>query len=268
MSDGVTTSRAQHPGTLSDRLIGRTRWIAIRGLAGVTSGVLVLGIGGRLVMLASRLLHPETTGRLTENGNRIGDFTVEGTLALLVFGGLAGGLFASVVWTIVKDWVPDNSLLVGLGAVAMGGFLLVEADNPDFQILSPPGLDLVLLLSLVFLFGVVLHRVDSVLERRLPSFRRVLSTAFYSLLVLVGVPLVIPTFGNFVSSDFCGCEPPPVWTGVLLAVTAVATIWWWILDLRGAESPPAHVRLLGRVATGAAVLAGGVHLTAQIVTIL
>jgi hypothetical protein len=52
-------------------LIGRIRWIAVGGLAGVVSGVLVLGLGGRLVMLASRLLHPDTAGRLTENGNRI-----------------------------------------------------------------------------------------------------------------------------------------------------------------------------------------------------
>jgi hypothetical protein len=253
---------------LSDRLIGRLRWIAVRGLAAVTSGVLVLGLGGRLVMFASRLLHDDAVGRVTENGNRIGEFTLEGTLGLLVFGGLAGGLFAGVVWAIVKDWVPDSPLVVGFGAVAIGGFLLVGADNPDFVILTPPGFDLLLLLILVFLFGVVLHRLDKVLDRRLPSRRGTLSTVVYSLLVAVGALVTIPTFGIFLTSGFCGCADPPIWTGILLAVTAVTTVCWWALDLRGAASPPDRLRMLGRSATAATAIAGAVHLASQVLAIV
>jgi hypothetical protein len=254
--------------TFSDRLIGRIRWIAVGGLAGVVSGVLVLGLGGRLVMLASRLLHPDTAGRLTENGNRIGVFTTEGTLALVAFGGLAGGLIAGVVWVIVKEWIPDNPLLVGIGAVAIGGFLLVKADNRDFLILDPPGFDLLLLLGLVFLFGLVLHWFDQVFERRLPDRRGALSTIVYSLLVAVGAPVTIPTFGNFFSSSICACAEPPIWTGVFLVAAAVATVWWWALDLRGVGAPPANLRLFGRLATAGATVAGAVHLTTQIVAIL
>lgn len=266
MSDEVATGQASVAGSASARLIERLRWISVRGLAAVISGVLVLGLGGRLVMLLSRLIHPDAVGRFTENGNRIGEFTVEGTLALLIFGGLAGGLFAGVVWVIVKDWIPDRSPIVGLGTVSIGGFLLIEADNRDFLILTPPGLDIVLLLTLVFLFGVVLHRLDRVLDRRLPTGGPI-STIVYSLLTAVGVAVAIPAFGNFFSSDFCSCVEPPVWTGVFLAVTAVVTVTWWALHLRGVEEAPPRLRQIGRVATAAAALAGAVHLTTQIVAI-
>ncbi len=39
-----------------------------------------------MVMLASRLIHPDAVGRITENGNRIGEFTLEGTIGLILFG--------------------------------------------------------------------------------------------------------------------------------------------------------------------------------------
>ena len=267
MSGEVTASHVPIASSLTDRLRERLRWIAVRGLAAVIAGVLVLGLGGRLVMFISRLLHPDAVGRLTENGNLIGEFTIEGTLGLLIFGGLSGGLFAGVVWVIVKEWIPDNPMLVGLGATAIGGFLLIEADNRDFLILTPPGLDVFLLLALVFLFGVVVHRFDKGFDRRLPA-RGLISTIVYSLLAAAGLAMAIPTFGNFFSSGFCGCQEPPVWTGVLLAATAVVTLAWWVMALRGREAPSPSLRLWGRILTTATVVAGGVHLTGQILAII
>jgi hypothetical protein len=61
---------------------------------------------------------------------------------------------------------------------------------------------------------------------------------------------------------------PPIWTGILLAVTAMATVWWWALDLGGAEAPPHNLLAFGRVATAGAAAAGAVHLTSQILAIL
>jgi hypothetical protein len=254
--------------TFSARLTGRIRWIAVRGLAAASAGVIVLGLGGRLAMFLSRLLHPDSVGRFTENGNQIGDFTVAGTLGLLLFGGLAGGLFAGVVWVIVKKWISDNPLLVGLGTVAIGGFLLIEADNRDFTILDPPAVDVTLLLALVFAFGVVMHRLDVVFDRRLPTGRRGLWALVYALMAAVGVLLAIPTFGNFFSTNFCACAEPPIWTGILLIVTSVATLCWWVLGLRGAVAPPDNLRLVGRIGTAGAAVAGAIHLVGQIAAIV
>ncbi len=62
---------------------------------------------------------------------------------------------------------------------------MVEADNTDFAILGDPRADLVLLLGLIFVFGVVLFWLD----RRLPEVGGTTSIVVYSLLVAVGVPL-------------------------------------------------------------------------------
>lgn len=260
--------RAESPVSTSRRLATRVRWIAVRGVAAAVSGVLVLGVGGRLVMFISRVLHPDAAGRITENGNRIGEFTVDGTIELIVFGGLLSGVVAGVVWVLIREWIPDNPALVGAGAVAIGGFALVEADNPDFVILVDPRVDLVLLLGLLFLFGVALHRFDHVLERRLPSAGGIGSTVAYSLIAALGVPFLIPTFGNFFTQEFCFCESPPVWTGVFLLAAAAETVGWWLLDLRGAASKPPRLQRLGLVSVAAAALAGGVHLAGQIIEIL
>ena len=53
------------------------RHAAVAGIAGVISGVVVGGLGGRLVMRFSAIAGPEgVTGVPTSNGNRIGDITV------------------------------------------------------------------------------------------------------------------------------------------------------------------------------------------------
>ncbi|HEY5651539.1 MAG TPA: hypothetical protein VIW46_08840, partial [Acidimicrobiia bacterium] len=63
-------------------------------------------------MFISRVLHPDAAGRITENGNRIGEFTVDGTIELIVFGGLLSGVVAGVVWVLIREWIPDNPALV------------------------------------------------------------------------------------------------------------------------------------------------------------
>ncbi|MDX1448347.1 MAG: hypothetical protein R3246_04715 [Acidimicrobiia bacterium] len=253
---------------VADGLLGaRFRWIAVRALAAAIAGVVVLGIGGRLVMLASRLLHPDAVGRFTEGGNLIGKFTLGGTVALVLFGGLGSGLIAGVVWVFIREWIPDNSWLVGFGAMLIGGFALVEADNRDFVILGDPLVDVVMLLALVFTFGVTVLRLDRWLDRRLPSGNTGW-TVGYAAISLVGVPLLIPAFGNFFSRDFCFCHSPPIWTGVFLSVAAAASVTWWVLDFRQVSAVSRVLPRLGQLAVVGAVIAGGVHLTAQIVAIL
>ena len=103
------------------------RWLVVRGLAAVASGTVVLG---------SRLLHPDAMGRVTENGNRIGDFTLDGTIELVVFGGVGSGVVAGVVWVIVWKWIPRHPAVVGFGAVALGGFNLIDSGSQDFVIVG------------------------------------------------------------------------------------------------------------------------------------
>jgi hypothetical protein len=230
--------------------------------------VVVLGVGGRLVMFVSRLLHPEAAGLITENGNRVGEFTIDGTIELIMFGGVGFGLAAGVIWVLVRQWMPESAVLVGVGAVAIGGSLLIQADNADFIILVNPQIDLVLLISLVFTFGASLYWVDGWLDTKMPDPPRTLGVVIYSFMVLVGVVFSYATFASLFSEDFCFCSNPPRWTGVFLIATAVASITWWIQLTRGAEKPSTRLNTFGTTSLTLTALAGAIHLAREIIDIL
>jgi hypothetical protein len=254
--------------SLGVRLGGLVRCVALGGLACAIAGVVVLGIGGRFVMFLSRLLHPEALGRTTENGNRVGEFTIEGTIGLVVFGGLLFGLLAGVIWVLVREWIPNNRALVGLGAVAIGGSFLIDGDNSDFVILQHPRIDLALLLGLVFLFGVVLSWVDGLLDSKMHAQPRTFGIVAYTLMIAIAAPLIIPTFGSLFTEEFCSCSNPPIWTGVFLTATSVSTIVWWVQHLRGADTPSQTLKVIGTTSLALTAIAGAVDLTTEITHIL
>jgi hypothetical protein len=116
------------------------RDIARGGIAGIIVGVFVAGLGGRVVMRVAALLHPNAVGMRTENGEVIGDVTLNGTMALLIFGGLGMGLVAGTIWVAVSPWLPSGrlvrALVTAVAAIALGTPLLVQATNPDFLVLQ------------------------------------------------------------------------------------------------------------------------------------
>jgi hypothetical protein len=69
---------------------------AVVGVAGLLTGVIVAGIGGRLLMRVAAAAAPiAATGAITEAGNTVGDITIAGTLAFIfgigIFSGVMGG---------------------------------------------------------------------------------------------------------------------------------------------------------------------------------
>jgi hypothetical protein len=254
--------------SLGVRLAGLVRSVALGGLAGAIAGVVVLGVGGRFVMFLSRLLHPEALRRTTESGARVGEFTVEGTVELIIFGGLLSGLLAGVIWVLVREWIPNNLVPVGLGTVAIGGSFLIHSDNTDFVILQNPRLDIVLLVGLLFLFGVVLYWVDGLLDSKMPAQPRTFGIVAYSLMIAIAAPLIIPTFGSLFTEEFCNCSNPPFWTGVFLTATSLSTIVWWVQHIRGADTPSRTLKNIGTTSLALTALAGAVDLTTEIAHIL
>ena len=103
------------------------------------------------------MLDPSSAGRATENGNRIGAITLEGTPVLIIFGGLIVGL--GHVGCVGRDPGMDPRAVAGpaaLGmpiAIALTGFQLVRPENHDFRILAPVAPILALLLGLVAIAG-------------------------------------------------------------------------------------------------------------------
>jgi hypothetical protein len=177
------------------RVGGILREIAVGGLAAIIAGVVVGGIGGRLVMRLATLLAPDTVGRLTANGNRIGTFTVDGSLLLLFFGGAVAGVVAASIWVVARPWLPTRRSHRALASVplvlAFGTPLLIEAENPDFDILGHDPVIVAALIVLVAITGPFTVVLDDWLGRRLPTVTSGREPAFalYALVAVIGVLL-------------------------------------------------------------------------------
>jgi hypothetical protein len=225
------------------------------GLAGLIAGIVLAGIGGRIVMRFAAIVVPEVTGRLTENGNRIGAITLDGTLALVLFVGLFFGVVAGSLWVIVRPWLPRSVVGRALAsipiALALGTRGLVDAENQDFALLGRDPLVIGSLVVLVALFGPGLALLDGWLERRLPHAGPddVPLVLAYLTIAIVGAVLtavaVVPTY--------LGSELRLA--GVALVVVGLATLATWVASVNRLTLPQ-WVPLVGRIALTVAVLAG------------
>jgi hypothetical protein len=236
------------------------RDIARGGIAGIIVGLLVAGLGGRVVMRLATILHEDTVGLTTENGAVIGDITLNGTLALMTFGGLGMGLVAGTIWVIVNPWMPGRglarALLTSFAAIALGIPGLVERTNPDFLLLGYDPTVLALLIILVGLVGFFMAITDSALAARLPRALRAVrtSTLVYVAVALAGLVLILPLVVDILlrQNDYLA----PVRAGWALAVIGACTLIWWALRVRGRSTPPQVLRRAGRASLFVAVVLG------------
>ena len=240
------------------------RDIARGGLVGLVVGVVVASFGGRVVMRIAALAVPTATGAFTENGNAIGTISFDGTIGLVVFGGLVFGLAAGVVWVAISPWIPGTGLRRALLtmpiAIGLAGFFLVDGGNSDFIVLRHDPVVVGLLLALVALVGFAIAWGDGLLDRRLPPSGDGPSpaTLAYALLTAVGLvflPLVMSIY-------FSEAGSTPV--AIALLATGSVTVVWWALRLRGHREPPRAVVVAGRVTLLAAVAIGFVVLVPEL----
>jgi hypothetical protein len=137
------------------------RHSAIVGIAGVITGLIIGGGGGRILMRIAAVAAPERViGATTENGNRIGDITLGGTLGLLVFGGVLLGLLGAIAYLISEPWLTWARRWRG---AVFGGFLLaigstaaLNSENFDFFIVGNQGLNVGMFVALYLGFGALM----------------------------------------------------------------------------------------------------------------
>ena len=241
------------------------REITRGGVAGLIAGVLVAGVGGRLVMRLAALLVPESAGSFTENGNRIGDITLGGTFALILFIGLFVGVVGGTLWVTVRPWLPES---VGLRAlisvpiaIGLGTKGLVDGANPDFGVLGGSTVVVASLVTLVALFGPILVMAEGWLDARLPHAReddrRVIGG--YTVVTLVGLFLGLMA----VVPPYLGPEDLRP-SGVALLVVGVATLACWRSRVIG-RPLPGWVSPVARLAIACAVIAGSAVAAAEVV---
>ena len=153
----------------------RFAWYAALGLAGgVIAGILVIGAGGRLAMrLLAITAGDGAQGRITEADEIVGRISVDGTIGFILFNGIFGGIVFSGPYLILRRFLPPGRLggvAYGLGLLVVLGTTLdpLRRDNPDFDIVGPGWLAVVVFSALAIAFGVTLAAVMARLSRWLP----------------------------------------------------------------------------------------------------
>jgi hypothetical protein len=134
------------------------RKVSAAATAGLVAGFVVNGVGSRLAMMLLARLNPQVTGRLSDDGFRMGQFTLADT-AGLVFFGTAVGVLGGLLFLAVRHlrfgpaWFRTASIVVGPAVVV--GSMLVHTDGIDFRVLEPTWLAIGLFVALPGLFAFV-----------------------------------------------------------------------------------------------------------------
>jgi hypothetical protein len=148
--------RAEHQGAAA--LLARPVILRLASscVAALITGLVVGGLGGRLAMRLSAMAADDPRiGLITDNGNVVGRITGEGTLALLVFVGLAAGLSTGVLLFVLRTVLPARMLPLSVSVVllALGSSVVIDPSNPDFTILGNPALNVAMFAALFPAFG-------------------------------------------------------------------------------------------------------------------
>jgi hypothetical protein len=237
------------------------RDIARGGLAGLIVGFVGAGLGSRLAMRIAALLVPQANGLLTENDFPIGRITLEGTIGLVLFGGLAATLFLAVTWVVIAPWLPrrlaPRALVAVPIAIAFGAGALIDARNPDFSVLRRDPLVVATLVTLIAALGPAMALADAWLDRILPRPTSGSSGAAmgYASLTAIGALLGVALM---LQATF---DPRGRPFGLTILATGVCTLVWWALRMRGRTRPGRTLRW----AAGGILVAGTVAGLATVV---
>jgi hypothetical protein len=141
------------------------RGATIGATSGMLVGLVVGGIGGRLVMFVLRLTSDERLrGTQTDDDFEIGSFT-SATVFLLVATTLLGA-FGGVLYMGVRRFVPSSWRWLAAGVLAgvVGGAVVLDDEGVDFTELDPLLFAVVAFIALPAVFGAL---TSVLVERRM-----------------------------------------------------------------------------------------------------
>ena len=214
--------------------------LAVAMAAGVIAGILVLGFGGRFVMRILGATSGDAQGLRTDADQVVGEITNSGTIAVIVFVGIFGGVVAALAYVIARRWLPAAAGPAGVVVGVLlfgnpGGFRRPVARQ---QRLRNPSSDLAgdhARGRLALLFGVTFTALAARLDAGIPALAaRPASIASHAALVIYLVPLLVLGAAVYVAGK--------------AALRGRLTPWL--------ESPRA--RRIGHVTVGLATIAAGV----------
>jgi hypothetical protein len=205
------------------------RQLAIGVLAGFVIGFIVIGGGLRILMRISAMLTERDGQRMmTENDNVVGQITLDGTLALLLFTGALFGIVGGVVLMAVRPWLPASGwkryAIAGFVGFATGGPAVLEGgENGDYRRFGILGLNVCLFTLIPVLFGIavlpVIDWLDRSISPRLPGLQRGWSDIPKSVcMILLAVPALTAVLAAFTM--------PPAALLLLLPLLRILYLRW------------------------------------------
>jgi hypothetical protein len=163
------------------------------------AGIVIGGVGGRIVMrLIAIIIGPAFTGRITDNGNVVGHITLDGTLGLILFGGVVQGLIGGAMRAALRPWLTPLGRWRGPGLgvllLLVLGFTVITPDNPDFRRFGSPVVNVVLFAGLFVGFGALLDRLATALEGAPLGASRPRGAGGIAFTLLIAVALLLGSF--------------------------------------------------------------------------
>jgi hypothetical protein len=176
--------RDEEEGALPPReAVRRFFWYATVGIgAGVLAGVVMFGAGGRLAMrLLAVTSGSEAQGAVTEAEEIVGDITFDGTVGLILFFGILGGGLFGVLYMGIRRWLPHGrwgGVVYGLGLFVLFATRIepLRAANPDFDIVRPGWLSIVLFTTVMVGYGMLVASVAGRYSSLLPLLKKDVGT--------------------------------------------------------------------------------------------
>lgn len=240
------------------------RILAVVGVAGIVVGVPVGLLGRAMMKVGALAAGPGLVGVHTSAGNVVGDFTLSGTVALVLFSGILPSIGLGSLYVAVRPLLRAlgrwRGLALGLYGFALAGPFVLEPGNNDFVRFGPPALNVLMFAALFVVAGLAVAPVADRSLRIASGPSPVPSAALFVGLLFGGIVVMSMTASGVASAWtlVAGGERTHIGDSVALIFwSAAAGLAMRVPRLRS----PALVVL-------AALLALGTWLTADAVRIL
>jgi hypothetical protein len=170
-------------------------YVTVAVVSGLGAGVLIAGAGGRLAMrLLAATAGDDAQGAVTEADQIVGTISADGTISFIVFTALFFGMGTAALYLLIRRWLPRGRL----GGLAFGAVLLVvgasrvdplRRDNPDFDIVGPGWLSVVVFGAMALAHGMLVAALAGRYSRSLPLLGTTRRSAVAHLPLLLLAPM-------------------------------------------------------------------------------
>lgn len=213
-ADRADSGTRTHSGTRPDvtSVVTQGARLVVAGASAGFIGIGLIGLRGTMRLLT---ITSGGAGRFTEGGNRAGDFTVAGTLFLVVAGTFLGALIGLLYGTIRRGLPKNIWLSALLTAPLLARIVMLDPDNIDFARFGPTWVAVLGFTFGCFVYTLTLEATLQWLETRwrLPTWASLIIVAPAA--TLLALPGLIGAFG---------LDPLRL---ILYTVIAGLVIAWW-----------------------------------------